>query len=131
LPIHPRLQEVLATMDRARGGVIFRAAQGGILRPRNVLSTFIKDVITPLTDQFPTPAGEIGFEHGRLHSFRHYFCSQAFLGGAGEGEIRDWLGHADSRMVEHYRHLHSDASLRKMEKIEFISHEESSPRDVA
>jgi integrase len=65
-------------------------------------------LIDPLKKTFPTPPGEVGFEHGRLHRLRHYFCSQAFLGGASEGEIREGLGHADFKMVEHYRHLRSD-----------------------
>jgi hypothetical protein len=36
---------------------------------------------------------EIGFEHGRLRSFRHFFVSQAFICGASEGEIREWVWH--------------------------------------
>ena len=30
--------------------------------------------------------------------------SEMILGGVSEGEIREWVGHADSKMVEHYRH---------------------------
>lgn len=120
IPIHPRLLALLMTFDRSQGGRVFHAARGGILRPRNVLATFIDQVIEPLKERFPTPNGEIGFEHGRLHSFRHYFCSQAFLGGASEGEIRDWLGHADSKMVEHYRHVRNEDAHRKMEQITFV-----------
>jgi integrase len=77
------------------------------------------------------PAGETGFEHGRLHSFRHFFCSQAFLDGASEGEIREWLGHADSRMVEHYRHLRGDDAQRKMAQIDFLGSQDDRPGDVA
>ena len=46
--------------------------------------------------------------------------SQAFLGGASEGEIREWVGHADSKMVEHYRHLGRKDAMRKMEMINFV-----------
>lgn len=127
VPIHPRLRVVLMRLDRSPGGRVFHAAQGGVLRPRNVLAMFIDNVIEPLKKDFPTPVGEIGFEHGRLHSFRHYFCSQAFVGGASEGEIRDWLGHADSKMVEHYRHLGSEDSQRKMERIEFLTEDDEEP----
>jgi integrase len=81
---------------------------------------FIRDVIGPLAEKFPTPEGEIGFEHGRLHSFRHFFVSQAFLGGASEGEIREWVGHRDSEMVEHYRHLGRKDAVRRMEQISFL-----------
>jgi hypothetical protein len=69
---------------------------------------------------FSTPEGDIGFEQGGLHSFRHFFCSQCFLGGASEGEIKEWLGHADSKMVEHYRHLRSEDAQRKMNLIQFL-----------
>jgi integrase len=120
IPIHPRLREVLATITRGMDGRVFHAERGGQLRPRNVLTVFIRDVIEPLAENFPTPDGEIGFEHGRLHSFRHFFVSQAFLGGASEGEIREWVGHADSKMVEHYRHLGRKDALRRMEQINFV-----------
>ena len=120
IPIHPRLHKVLTTIKHGTDGRVFHALRGGQLRPRNVLAMFIRDVIEPLKDKFPTPPGEIGFEHGRLHSFRHYFVSQAFLGGASEGEIREWVGHADSKMVEHYRHLGRKDAVRRMEQITFV-----------
>ncbi|WP_425614245.1 tyrosine-type recombinase/integrase [Anatilimnocola sp. NA78] len=68
---------------------------------------------------------KIGFEHSRLHSFRHYFCSQCFPGGASKGEIKEWLGHAHSKMVEHYRHLRGEDAQRKMSQIRFLDRVES------
>lgn len=121
IPIHPRLREVLLKMKREPDGRVFHAERGGQIRPRNVLSVFIRDVIEKLNARFPTPAGEIGFEHGRLHSFRHFFVSQCFLGGVSEGEIRSWVGHADSKMVEHYRHLGSRDAVAKMGQITFVT----------
>lgn len=120
IPIHPVLKKLLTTLPRNADGYVFRAALGGRIRTRNILQLFIERVIEPLTARFSTAEGEIGFEHGRLHSFRHFFCSQAFLGGASEGEIKEWLGHADSKMVEHYRHLRGDDAQRKMGKINFL-----------
>jgi integrase len=131
VPIHPTLRAVLVGMTRSADGYVFYAARGGKLHSRVVLQMFIDVAIEPLKVKFPTPIGEIGFEHGRLHSFRHFFCSQAFLGGASEGEIKEWLGHADSKMVEHYRHLRSDDAQRKMEKIEFMRTPEDRPGHVA
>ena len=131
VPIHPDFKKLLVPMERHSDGYIFRAAQGGKLHERNVLQMFIDNVIRPLAKKFPTPDGEIGFEHGRLHSFRHFFCSQAFLGGASEGEIKEWLGHADSKMVELYRHLRSEDAQRKMERIEFLGRSDSRPGEVA
>lgn len=131
LPMHPILAALLQKLSRQADGCVFHAQRGGKLHSRNVLQTFIDDVIDPLKVRFPTSNGEIGFEHGRLHSFRHFFCSQAFLGGASEGEIREWLGHADSKMVEHYRHLRSDDAQRKMDKIKFLAPPDSRPGEVA
>jgi integrase len=131
IPIHPGLKELLMSMERQADGYVFHAARGGKLLARNVLQMFIDGVIDPLKKKFPTPAGEIGFEHGRLHSFRHFFCSQAFLGGASEGEIKEWLGHADSKMVEHYRHLRSEDAQRKMGQIEFMRRPDERSGDVA
>ena len=81
---------------------------------------FIRDVIDKLKAKFPTPEDEIGFEHGRLHSFRHFFVSQCFLDGEFEGEIREWVGHAESKMVEHYHHLGQSDAVRKMKQITFV-----------
>jgi len=128
VPIHPRLKELLIQLERSADGRVFRDARGAPLNTDRVRREFIRHVIEPLKEDFPTPPGEIGFEDGRLHSFRHFFCSQCFLGGASEGEIREWLGHADSKMVEHYRHLRSEDSQRKMKQIEFLDHKAESDR---
>jgi integrase len=120
VPIHPRLKTLLLILERKSHGRVFHAPLGGVLRPDNVRHLFVRDVIGALKSIFPTPKGEIGFEHGRPHSFRHFFCSQAFLGSASEGEIKEWLGHADSRMVEHYRHLRNEDAQRKMRQIDFL-----------
>jgi hypothetical protein len=101
-------------------GLVFAGPKGRRLKADVVRNIFIREVLKPLRLKFPTPAGEIGFEHGRLHSFRHYFISQAFLGGASEGEIRSWVGHLDSRIIERYRHLRSEDARRKMEQIKFF-----------
>jgi len=127
IPIHPALTELLLSMKRNADGFVFHAIRGGRLRPRNVLAAFIAEVIEPLKNTFPTPAGETGFEHGRLHGFRHFFCSQAFLGGASEGEIKEWLGHADSKMVENYRHLRAEEAHRQMAKIDFLGRSDGRP----
>jgi integrase len=131
VPIHSRLKAVLVTLAQQPDGRVFHALLGGRLRSRNVLEDFITKVIEPLKHRFATPDGEIGFEHGRLKSFRHFFCSQAFLGGASEGEIREWLGHRESKMVEHYRHLRNDDARRKMEQIEFLDPQDDRPGNVA
>jgi integrase len=32
-----------------------------------------------------------------------------------------WLGHADSKMVRHYYHLHDDEAQRQMKRLQFVS----------
>ncbi|MBL8797083.1 MAG: tyrosine-type recombinase/integrase [Planctomycetia bacterium] len=124
LPIHPDLLAIfldLKATGKESDGRVFHGPRSGKLKPDTVRNILLREVIESLKDRFPTPPGEIGFEHGRVHSFRHYFCSQAFLGGAAEADIKDWLGHRDSRMVTHYRHLRRDDSQRKMQQIDFLS----------
>lgn len=123
LPIHPDLLAVLLdlkTTGKEGDGRILHGPRGGKLKPDTVRNILVREVIEALKTQFPTPPSEIGFEHGRVHSLRHYFCSQAFLGGAAEADIKDWLGHRDSKMVAHYRHLRRDDSQRKMQQIDFL-----------
>lgn len=128
LPIHPQLRPVLERLKPHPDGRLLHGPLGGVLKPDTLRNVLIRDVLEPLRGLFPTPAGEIGFEHGRLHSFRHYFVSQSFLSGASEGEIMEWVGHRDSRMVAHYRHLRNEDSQRKMQQINFLGTVE--PPDV-
>jgi integrase len=58
---------------------------------------------------------------GRLHSFRHYFCSRYANSGVPEQVVMAWLGHADSKMVRHYYHLHDDEAQRQMKRLQFLS----------
>jgi integrase len=120
LPIHPNLRTVLTELKRHPDGRVFHGPREGVLKPDTVRVILRREVIEPLKARFPTAPGEIGFEHATPHSFRHFFCSQAFLGGASEADIKDWLGHRDSRMVAHYRHLADADSQRKMQGIDFL-----------
>jgi integrase len=128
LPIHSELFKRLQEIKHHPDGRIFHGPLGGALKPDTVRNVFIRDVIESLKLKFPTPPGEIGFEHGRIHSFRHYFCSQAFLSGAAAADIQEWLGHQDSKMVAHYRHLRPEDSQRKVEAINFLGRDDRSER---
>jgi integrase len=121
LPINPRLRHVLMDLPRHVDGRLLHGPRGAKLKPSRVLKVLLRDVIAQLKERFPTPPGEIGFEHGRVHSFRHYFVSEAFRQGATEGEVMQWVGHRDSKMVAHYRHLRREDSHRRMEQIDFVS----------
>lgn len=63
------------------------------LKPDTVRTIRLRDVLTPLAKRVPLPEEELGFKDGRLHSFRHYFCSTCANGGEPETVVRKWLGH--------------------------------------
>ncbi|WP_254510223.1 tyrosine-type recombinase/integrase [Anatilimnocola floriformis] len=120
LPIHPELTRVLARLSKTVDGLIFHGPLGLKLQDSTVLRNLVDNVIEKLKSKYPTPAGEIGFEHGRVHSMRHYFCSESFRNGATEAQLLEWLGHRDSKMVAHYRHLRPDDSKRLMSSMRLL-----------
>jgi hypothetical protein len=65
-----------------------------------------------------TPPGEIGFEHGRLHRYRHYFVSNAFRRRATEPWKMQSVGHKESRIVARYRRLRDDDGQREMARLD-------------
>ena len=74
-------------------------------------------MIAPLAPTFRRPSGEPGFESGRLHSFRHFFCSQCANQGIPERTLMSWLGHAEAAMVRRYYHLTDTESRRLMDRL--------------
>lgn len=117
-PIHKELLAVLKTISRNRDGFVFHGPAGGRLKADTVRRALVREVLTPLAERFPTPEGEVGFAQGRLHSFRHFFCSLcASTPGVTQWVVMRWLGHRDSKMVEHYFHLHDDEARRQMRQI--------------
>ncbi|PQO41787.1 hypothetical protein C5Y96_00410 [Blastopirellula marina] len=121
VPIHPELQEILKQLPRHRDGFVFHGPRGGRLKADTARVILKRDVLEPLVERFPTQEGDIGFIHGRFHSFRHYFVSQCSAAGASEGQIKDWVGHQDSEMVALYRHQFDDANQERMKSIQFTS----------
>ena len=103
-----------------RAPYVFYGPRGGRLKPDTVRRVLIREVIEPLAHKFPTPEGKRGFSHGRLHSFRHYFCSTCSNSGVPERIVMDWLGHADSEMIRRYFHLHDDEAKRRMNELDFL-----------
>jgi integrase len=80
----------------------------------------VDKVITKLTTQFPSVDGAKGFADGRLHSFRHYFCSRCANSSVPERMIMEWLGHSDSEMVRHYYHMCDTEARRHMEGLDLL-----------
>lgn len=120
LPLNQELRRVLEMTSRHRDGYVFRAAMGGRLIPDRLRDQFIRHVIDPLKSCFPTPPGEVGFGHGRIHSFRHFFVSECFRQGVREEQIMAWVGHRDSKVVRLYRHLRCDDSQAAMQKLQLV-----------
>ncbi len=121
LPIHPELLRILLGMRRRPDGRVFHGPKEGRLKPDTIRNVLIREVLTPLADRFPTPPGaERGFRDGRLHSFRHAFCSTCANSGVPELAVMAWLGQRDSRMVRHYYHLHQKEAQLQMAKVPFL-----------
>ena len=119
-PIHADLRGVLEGVAPASDGLVFHGPKEGRLKPDTVRQVLIREVLTPLSKRFPTPKGEVGFADGRLHSFRHFFCSTCANNGVPEQVVMSWLGHRDSAMVRHYYHLHDDEAQRQMRRLNFF-----------
>ena len=117
LPIHPDLAAVLAETPK-KDGYIFHGPRGGRLKPDTVRNVLIREVITPLTERFASTDGERGFKDGRVHSFRHFFCSMCANSRVPERVVMAWLGHQDSDMIRIYYHLHDQESRTQMQKLD-------------
>ncbi|WP_437222677.1 tyrosine-type recombinase/integrase [Planctomicrobium sp. SH661] len=116
-PIQNELRTVLENLTHHPDGKVFHGPLGGKIKADTVRRILIRDVLTPLASQFPSQGDGPGFLDGRLHSFRHYFCSNCANVGVKERVLMSWLGHRNSKMVHRYYHLHDDESRRQMEQV--------------
>ncbi len=119
-PIHAKLRSVFVSLERSADGLIFHGPRGGKIKADTMRRILIRDVLEPLKDRFPPQGDEPSFVDGRLHSFRHYFCSACANNNVPERVLMSWLGHSSSKMIRRYYHLHSEESQRHIEQIEFI-----------
>lgn len=122
-PIQEELLPVLQRMPRHPDGQVFHGPRGGRLKPDLVRRVLIRDVLKPLAERFPTASSEVGFADGRVHSFRHFFCSLCANRGVSQRAVMRRLGHKESRMVEHYYHLHDEEARRQMGRIKLFDEE--------
>lgn len=118
-PMHPDLLALLQSKEH-RGPYVFYGPKGGRLKPDTVRRILERVVLKPLAKRFPSTNGKKSFVDGRLHSFRHYFCSTCANNGVPERMVMEWLGHADSEMIRHYYHLHDQESQCRMRKLDFL-----------
>ena len=120
-PINPELRPIMEAIDRHSDGYVFHGPRNFRLKADTIRNILIRDVLKPLAAQFPTAEGDIGFADGRLHSFRHFFCSLCANNNVPQQMVMQWLGHQDSKLVAHYYHLHDDEAQRHMQKIKLTS----------
>lgn len=118
-PIHPDLAIVLNRLPKT-DEYVFHGPGGGRLKPDYIRLMYVRDVLRPLSKQFPSLHSGQGFQDGRLHSFRHYFVSMCAAGAVPERVVMEWVGHADSSMVRHYFHLHDEESQRQMNGLSLL-----------
>lgn len=64
-PIHDELRQVLLRRPHGEDGLVFRGPRGGLLSPDVTRRTLIRDVLTPLTKEFPGEGGELSFKDRR------------------------------------------------------------------
>jgi len=69
---------------------------------------------------FPATGDSPGIAEGRLHSFRHYFCSTSADNGVSEQMFMSWLGHRDSERIWHYYHMRQEEARKQMAKLPFL-----------
>src|SRR5262249_40139767 len=108
-PIHQELLAVLVRQPRL-DAFVFHGPRGGRLKPDYLRTLLVKKVIEKLAPKFPSVEGAKGFADGRVHSFRHYFCSFCANNNKPEHMIMQWLGHSSSEMVRHYYHVADKAA---------------------
>ncbi len=118
-PIHPDFLKILKELPQ-KGPQVFYGPRGGRLKPDTVRRLLISEVLEPLSERFQDGVDEISFIDGRLHSFRHYFCSTCANSGIPQQMVMRWLGHRSSQMVRHYYHLHDSEAKRRMSQLNFL-----------
>ena len=119
-PIHEVLQPILNGIPRSRDGLVFHGQLGGRIKPDTVRRFLVRELLNPLKGQFPkSPGAAVGFIDGRVHSFRHFFCSICANSNIAEQALMVWLGHQSSKMIKRYYHLHDEAAKEAMAKFRF------------
>ena len=119
-PIHKDLRPVLVGIPRHRDGFAFHGPNGGRAKADRIRIILQRDVLHRIADPKSGITVSPRFVTGRLHSFRHFFCSACANSGKVTIEaVKIWLGHRDSGMVQRYYHLHDQESKRQMSLVDF------------
>lgn len=119
-PIHADLLHVLERMPRHRDGYIFHGPRGGRLKPDTARNVLTKRVLPLVAEGLHGRGIQSRVAEGRLHTFRHYFCSVCANNGTAVQVVLMWLGHRDSRMIRYYFHMFDGAARDQMKKLDFV-----------
>ncbi len=123
LPIHEELEPTLRRLEgqRRTDGLVFHGPRHGKVKPDTIRNILKREVLQPLKNRFPKTGFERSFEDGRLHSFRHFFCSNCAKRGVPERTLMAWLGHRSSDMIRIYYHNDLEHSRAQMAKLPSLS----------
>lgn len=119
-PISDELRPVLERIQHHRDGYIFHGPRGGRLKADTARNVLTKRVLPRVAKELRDKGHQTRVEEGRLHSFRHYFCSQCANSGTPVQLVLKWMGHRDSRMVQYYYHVFDEAAKDQMKKLTFV-----------
>lgn len=120
IPLHPDVVDLLSKRPRSADGRVFHGPKGGNSKAETLRRALVRDVIKPLIKRSGGKFSET-FGRGRLHSFRHYFCSRAAEQGISELMLREWLGHSSSQMVARYYHQRPAAALKQIRQLSSLT----------
>ena len=119
-PIHPDLRQLLDRLPRNPDGLVLHGPLGGKLKADTLRNNLIDRILPEAGKSLRERGITTDIGKGRLHSCRHFFCSQCVEAAPvpiPEQVVMGWLGHADSKMVRRYYHLKNRQSQEYMKRL--------------
>lgn len=131
-PINDEFLDVLKGLPLHDDGRVFHGPLGGLLKPDTVRNNLKDKVLPHVAEKLRSRGIQTQVESGRLHSFRHYFCSECASSNVPIQMVMDWLGHQDSRMVRYYWHQADQRAQDEMSRLKFVNTQDAKgPSDAA
>lgn len=127
VPVHPELRPYLEALPRRTDRVFTRSCSTS--DPQGIEPLNVRKCLNRLQ----AAAAGLGLAEGqafKLHSFRHFFCSQLAKGGAPERYVRGLLGHRDSTVTDLYFTLYDDGAIDAVSRIRIPSLKGASRRSA-
>ena len=118
VPLHPSLVPMLRQDAAQPHAPVFKGPRGGLLKPDTVLKIMKRDVLPTAAEALYPDEAEAPVLGMKVHSLRHYFCTQCYRCGLAEQEIRELLGHRDSGITHLYKHLSTADQHRMINKLD-------------